>query len=231
MTLPQQQATGSAVFARIPDDDYISVPASERRRSEARLLQANPWQGFEVELELFNGHYLGLRDRLVPGQAEQVVNLAYLDPHPAYHAGDLPVRLRRVLMATLVPLLMAAYLQSGSVPWVLLAICCLLLLAAMSATPGYWVLKTALGRVPVCTIRGGLLSSVTAAHFVGLVRERIEGAEIVLPKGSRRLAAELAEHRRMLDSGFLSRRDYDSARQRLLRRFSAGKAGSDDQLP
>jgi hypothetical protein len=171
-----------------------------------------------------------MRNCLVPGQAEQIVNLAYLDPHPAYHAGDLPVRLRRVLLATLVPLSLAAYLQSGSVPWVLLASGCLLVLAAMSATPGYWVLKTALGRVPVCRIRGGLLSSSAAAQFVGLVRERIEGAEIVLPRGSRRLAAELAEHRRMLNSGCLSRRDYDSARQRLLSRFRAGNAGLDDQL-
>lgn len=226
MTLPQQ-ATGSAVFARILNNDYVSVPPSDRRRSEARLLQANPWQGFEVELELFNGHYLGIRNHLVPEQSEQIVNLAYLDPHPVYHPGDLLVRIRRVLMATLIPLLLAAYLQGGSAPWVLLAICCLLVLAAMSATPGYWVLKTALGQVPVCTIRGGLLSSGAAAHFVSLVRERIEGAEIVLPRGSRRLAAELAEHRRMLGSGCLSRRDYDSARERLLRQLQMGNGSSD----
>lgn len=229
MTLPQQ-ATGPAVFARILDNDYVSVPPSDQRRSDARLLQANPWQGFEVELELFNGHYLGMRNGLVPGQPEQILNLAYLDPHPVYHPGDLSVRLRRVLVATLVPLLMAAYFQSGSVPWVLLAICCLLVLAAMSAKPGFWVLHTALGRAPVCTIRGGLLSSCTAEHFVSLVRERIEGAEIVLPRGSRRLAAELAEHRRMLEAGCLSRRHYDAAREHLLRQFRVGNGSSDDQL-
>lgn len=229
MTLPQQ-AAGSAVFARILNDDYVSVPPSDLRRSEARLLQKNPWQGLEIELELFNGHYLGMHNRLVPGQPEQIINLAYLDPCPAYHPGDLFVRLRRVLIATLAPLIMAAYLQSGSVPWVLLAICCLLVLVAMSATPGFWVMRTALGQAPVCTIRGSLLSSSAAEHFVSLVRERIEGAEIVLPRGSKRLAAELAEHRRMLQSGCLSRRDYDTARERLLSQFRMGNVSSEDQL-
>ena len=227
MTL-SQPASGPAVSARTLNDDDVSVPPSDRRRSEASLLQANPWQGFEIELVLFNGHYLGIRDRLAPEQSEQILNLAYLDPHPVYHPGDLSVRLRRVLIAALMPLLLAAYLQSASVLWVVLVISCLLVLAAMSAKPGCWVFHTALGQVPICVIRSGLFSSVTAGRFVSLVAERIEGAEIVLPKGSRRLAAELAEHRRMLQSGCLSRRDYDAARQRLLGKFKAGNAGSDN---
>lgn len=229
MALPQQ-ATGSAAFARILNDDCVSVPPSDRRRSEARLFQSNPWQGFEVELELFNGHYLGIHNRLAPKQSEQILNLAYLDPRPVYHPGDLPVRLGRALLATSAPLLAAVFLQGGAVPWVLLAVGCLLVLVAMSAKPGYWVFHTASGQVPVCTICGGLLSSAAAEHFVNIVRERIEGAEIVLPRGSRRLAAELAEHRRMLESGCLSRRDYNSARQRLLSKFRAGNVGSDGQL-
>lgn len=229
MTLPQQ-VTGSSVFARILDDDYVSVPPSDRRRSEARLVQSNPWQGFEVELELFNGHYLGIHDRLALEQSEQILNLAYLDPRPVYLAGDLPGRLCRVLLAALLPVLLAVFLQGGAAPWVLLAVGCLLVLAAMSAKPANWVFRTALGKVPVCTIRGGLVSSGAAEHFVNVVRERIEGAEVVLPSGSRRLAAELAEHRRMLQSGCLSRDDYNSARQRLLSRFRAGNTGSDNQL-
>ena len=136
----------------------------------------------------------------------------------------------RVSLAALVPLLLAAFLQPAALPWVLLAVACLLLLAAMSAKPAYWVFHTASGQVPVCTIRGALLSSAAAEDFVNILRERIEGAEIVLPRGSRRLAAELAEHRRMLDSGCLSRRDYYGARQRLLNKFRAGNSGSDNQL-
>ena len=229
MTLPQQ-VDGAAVFARILNDDYVSVPPSDRRRSDARLLQANPWQGFDVELELFNGHYLGIHNRLAAEQSEQILNLAYLNPRPVYQRGDLQARLRRVSLAALVPLLLAAFLQAAALPWVLLAVACLLLLAAMSAKPAYWVFHTASGQVPVCTIRGALLSSAAAEDFVNILRERIEGAEIVLPRGSRRLAAELAEHRRMLDSGCLSRRDYDGARQRLLNKFRAGNSGSDNQL-
>ena len=226
-----QQLDGAAVSARIRDDEYVSLPPSDRRRSEARLYQANPWQGFDVEFELFNGHYLGVHNRLAADQSEHILNLAYLNPRPVYQRGDLQVRLLRVSLAALLPLLLAAFLQAAALPWVSLAVACLLLLAAMSAKPAHWVFQTASGRVPVCTIRGALLSSAAAEHFVTILRERIEGAEIVLPRGSRRLAAELAEHRRMLHSGCLSRRDYDAARQRLLNKFRAGNSGSDNQLP
>lgn len=224
MTLPQ------VALSRILNDDYVAVPAADQRRSEARLLQRGPWQGREVEFELFNGHYLGIRDRLRPDQPERVLNLAYLRAQPDYQRGDLLVRSRSVAMAGAMLLLVSALFQPSALPLVALAVLCLLALAAMSARPGRWLFSTALGAIPVCHISHRLWAPAEIEAFVSVISERIEGAQVVLPKGSRRLAAELAEHRRMLESGTLSRRHYESARERLLGRLKTGGAGSNAQL-
>jgi hypothetical protein len=218
----------SAALARA-GQDYISVPSAEQRRSDARLLQRSPWQGSETEFELFNGHYLGIHNRLDPQQPERLLNLAYLSPQPAYYAGDLLRRLQLTAVAGGMLLLITALIQSDRFLPVLLATLCLMLLALMSARPGRWVFSTAIGAIAVCEISCGPFSGARAEQFVALLRERIEGAQVVLPSGSRRLAAELAEHRRMLESGSLSRRHYESARQRLLRRLH-GDNGSEIQL-
>lgn len=223
MTLPQ------VALGRILNDDYVAVPSPDQRRGEACLLQRSPWQGREVELELFNGHYLGIRDRLRPDQAERILNLAYLRAQPDYQPGDLLARSGVVAMAGAVLLLVSGLFQPRALPLVALAVLCLLALAAMSARPGRWLFSTALGAAPVCQIDRRFWASANIEAFVSVITERIEGAQVVLPKGSRRLAAELAEHRRMLKSGALSRRHYESARERLLGHLRAGHAGSNTQ--
>ncbi|MEE4250113.1 MAG: hypothetical protein V2I38_05945, partial [Alcanivoracaceae bacterium] len=193
-------------------------------------LQQSPWHDRETELVLFNGHYLAIRDRRDPQQAERVVNLAYLDPQPEYHRGDISIRLSLAGVAAMLMLLAAALLQPQTLLMVALAVPCLLLLALMSARSGRWEFHTAVGAIPVCGVSSGLLRRAAPKRFVALLAERAEGAQIVLPKGNKRLAAELAEHRRMLESGWLSRRHYESARGRLLAKLQRGATASNVQL-
>jgi hypothetical protein len=229
--MKSSHAAAATSISRFLNDDYVAVPSPEQRRLECRLLQRQPWQDSEAELELFNGHYLAVRDRRRPELAERVINLAYLDPRPDYHCGDIVSRLLLTSLASLLVLVTVALLQPQAILMAVLAVTCLLLLAFMSASPGCWVFNTALGGIPVCSVSRGLLRLARPRHFVDMLAERAEGAQVILPKGSKRLAAELAEHRRMLESGTLSRRHYESARERLLaRRKAAGTAQSEVQL-
>ncbi|MDF1630316.1 MAG: hypothetical protein P1U78_11010 [Alcanivoracaceae bacterium] len=208
-----------ALIARMLADDCLAVPSSNQRRVESRLVQRSPWRDEEVELVLFNGHYLGIRDRRRPQVPERVVNLAYLDPQPTYHSGDITIRVSLVGLVSMVMIIVATLLQPQALLMVALAAPCLLLLAVMSARLGRWEFRTATGAIPVCSVSRELLRQARPRRFVELLTERAEGAQIILPKGNKRLAAELAEHRRMLDSGWLSRRLYESARRRLLEKL------------
>lgn len=203
-------------ITRLFSGSYAVVPPVEQRRLEFQLVQHRPWQEQESEFVLFNGHYLAIRDRRRPDQAERIVNLAYLDVRPSYHSGNLWLRLWSGICALSLVLIGTMLLAPQSVLLVSLAGLSLLLLALMTARPSHWVFSTALGAVPVCEISSGLWRQGRAKHFVKLIMERAEGAKVVLPTGSKRLAAELAEHRRMLECGSLSRRHYETARQRLL---------------
>ena len=54
--------------------------------------------------------------------------------------------------------------------------------------------------------------------------ERIEGAATILPTGEKRLAAEMAEHRRMLTEGWLSKARYDLAKHRIFALYRKNNA-------
>ena len=218
------------LIARMLGDDYVAVPPSAERRLEDRLVQHSPWQGEDVELVLFNGHYLAIRDRQRLELEERVVNLAYLYPRPEYQRGDVVTRMSVVGAVGLLMLMLAALLQPQALFMVALAVFSLLLLALMSARPGRWEFHTAVGAIPVCAVNRGLLRSADARRFVELLAQRAEGAQVVLPTGNKRLAAELAEHRRMLESGWLSPRHYASARRRLLQRLRRSADVSKVQL-
>lgn len=221
------QATHDDI-TRLLSDNYVAVPPVDQRRLELQLVQHRPWQDQESELVLFNGHYLAIRDRRHPDLPERIVNLAYLNAQPSYQPGNLQLRLWSGTAALLLVLAATIVMAPQSVLLVSLAALSLLLLMLMSARPGRWVFSTALGAVPVCEVSRSLLQHGKTKQFVSLIIERAEGAKAVLPTGSKRLAAELAEHRRMLESGSLSRRHYESARQRLLVHVRRGGAQGDN---
>lgn len=203
-------------IAKLLSDNYVAVPPVAQRRLESRLVQHRPWQEQEREFVLFNGHYLAIRDRRRPDLPEHIVNLAYLNAQPSYHGGNLSLRLWGGIGVFLLVLTGTLILAPELVLLVFVAALSLLLMLLMTGRPSQWVFSTDLGAVPVCEISRGLWQQGRAKSFVKLIMARAEGAKAVLPTGSKRLAAELAEHRRMLESGSLSRRHYESARQRLL---------------
>jgi len=215
---------------RSGDNPHIQVPELPARRLEMQLRQRSHWHDLDRRLTLFNGHYLSVCDHQRPQQEELVINLAYLAPIPRYEPGTVRQRLFTGAVALVLTLILAAWLSSTLLPALMLAMLCVVALMLMSARPGRWVFYTALGETPVFSVLHGLTGRKEAAAFVDLLMERIEGASVVLPSGSRRLAAELAEHRRILLSGGLSRQQYQSARQRLLNQLARRRQSSEMKL-
>ncbi|MFN3713243.1 MAG: hypothetical protein ACK4SX_06270 [Alcanivoracaceae bacterium] len=203
------------------DEDYVSVPPDHQRRVDARLAQQLPWLGSAPELMVFNGHFLSLTDRRQPELPERVINLAYLNPTPRWVRGD--VR-RRVCIAAVVGAMggLGLLLHPGAALALLLLLLSVVAWLVLSIRPGHWEFRTAIGGTPVCRISSALFHRADSKAFVTLISERADGASVVLPTGSRRVAAEIAEHRRMLKSGVLSQRHYQAARRRLLASMQRG---------
>ncbi|PKM23031.1 MAG: hypothetical protein CVV10_01340 [Gammaproteobacteria bacterium HGW-Gammaproteobacteria-14] len=212
------------------DNPHIQVPDLPARRLEVQLRQRSHWHDIDRQLTLFNGHYLSVCDRQRPEQEELVINLAYLAPVPRYESGTLRQRFSMGAMALVLTLSLGAWVSSSLIPALTLAMLSVIALMLMSARPGRWVFYTALGDTPVCSVLHGFTGRKDAVRLVALLAERIEGASVVLPVGSRRLAAELAEHRRILLSGGLSRRQYQCARQRLLAQLGKRRPASEVKL-
>jgi hypothetical protein len=205
------------------EEDYVRVPPDDQRRVDACLVQQLPWLDSAPEWRLFNGHFLSLSDRRRPHMPERVINLAYLNPTPRWQPGDFR---RRAAIAAVMAAIAAFGLlihPEAALPLLLLLVSAVSWLV-LSVRPGGWEFRTAIGDTPVCTIACPPFRRAECMGFVQLICERADGARVVLPTGSRRVAAEIAEHRRMLDSGVLSRRHYDAARQRLLARMQQGGA-------
>src|SRR5690606_37052977 len=201
-------------------DEYVRVPTDQSRRDEYTFAQGSRFRSTR-EFVLFNGHYLDCSER---GQDKRVVNLAYLSSNP--------VRVRdqawRWLIASIVLVggvtLTAVYSQ--------LVESLLLSVGAVVALYGYLnslrsriVFRTRCGGIAVFEIVASVLRRREAEQFVALLCERIEGAATILPMGEKRLAAEMAEHRRMLKEGWLSKARYDLAKHRIFARYrkSAGR--------
>ena len=110
--------------------------------------------------------------------------------------------------------------------------CVVLAALATAALAGYLVrvrerliFRTRFGGIAVFEMAVGLFHRRQAENFLVLLQERIQGGAEILPAGEERLAAEMAEHRRMLQDGWLSPARYDLAKQRIFSRYRKGEHG------
>lgn len=196
-------------------DEYVRVPNEDSRRVEDRFSQGG-LNGKRSIFQLFNGHYLEVSGK---GQATRVVNLAYLCLEPA--------RVRdsawQMAIATLVLMTGAAVtLVSGRYPesFILGFSAVVALIAYISALKTRLIFRTRFGCIAVFELPVYLFwRRRKASGFASVIQERIDGAARILPDGECRLAAEIAEHRRMLMEGWLSKTRYDLAKKRIFARY------------
>ncbi len=203
---------------RMPEE-LVRLPPLDRWRLESSFTQQSRIKGYSRSLSLFNGHFLEVREGYRGQQRRAVLNLAFLE------AGPLPQRFIAWRWIGLTALAVAAGVAAISSGWVLagaavLAVGILTAFQALRRSRLQWVFYTYVGRIPVFALEPGWLIPGSARQFADLLSERIEGAHWLLPQGRDRLAALMAEHRRLHDSGCVSGRRYERARQRIMKGFS-----------
>lgn len=205
--------------ARLMPDDLVRLPPLESWRLERSFIQRSRVRGQDASFTLFNGHYLEMRESRRGRERKAIFNLAFLCPRPRLH--------RRLAASWFVA---TALLSISAIPafWfgtpaigvALVALGALAGLRALRRSRNQLVFVTNAGRAPVFALELGLVGGGETRAFAELLGERIDGAAMLLPRARERLAAEMAEHRRLLSSGAIGKRQYERARQRIFTRFS-----------
>jgi hypothetical protein len=205
--------------ARLMPEDLVRLPPVDSWRLERSFSQRSRLEGQSRSLTLFNGHFLELSECKGRHQRRAVFNLAFLEAEPEVHRfiawrwiglGVASLGVGTLAMAS-------GLLLAGSG---LLALAILTGLQAVRRSRYQWVYFTHLGRTPLFVLEPGWVFRNDAEAFAGLLGERIEGARWLLPRGRDQLAAIMAEHRRLHESGCLSTRRYERAKRRILAAFS-----------
>lgn len=202
-------------------EELVRLPPLDRWRLEASLNQRGRFQGGSRSLSLFNGHFLEVREAHRGRHRRAVLNLAFLEAGPVAHqkiAWRWLATTAVVLVAGLATMWRDLLLPGSG----LLALGVLTGLQGLRRSGWQLVFYTHLGRVPAFVLEPGWLSRGEAERFADVLSERIQGAHWLLPQGRERLAAVMAEHRRLHDSGCVTTRQYERARQRIMSCFSHG---------
>jgi hypothetical protein len=203
---------------RMPEE-LVRLPSMERWRLEYSFVQRSRIKGYSRSFALFNGHFLEVREGRKGQQRRAVFNLAFLESAPVPNR----VIAWRWIVLTLMGLCAGIGAMATGLLLVgsgILAVGVLTAFQALRRSCYQWVFYTHLGRVPVFVLEPGWSAQLETRQFADLVSQRTEGAHWLLPEGRDRLAAIMAEHRRLHDSGSVSTRCYERARQRIMNRFS-----------
>ena len=198
-------------------DEYANVPDLSSRQEQGVLRQRQGLFAAWRQLILFNEHYLEFRDG--SGRSRpRVLNLAFLASEPV----TVSVIAWRWLLVGLVTLA-GAVIVALFHEWVLLAglsmlsaVCFAICLARSQKR---LLFRTKYGGLVVFDVFYGVWQRRRAAEFVALLKQNGAKAAAKLPQGELRLAVEVAEHRRLLEEGWLSRSRYEQAKKRIFKHY------------
>ncbi len=195
-------------------EEFVKIPDESLRRPEQQLSNSR-WHGRWRGYTLFNGHYLECQRR---GAPRRVVNLAYIATEPM----QLREPAWRWLAAAMV--MVAGATLTAALEQLMEA--SVLSLAALLTFTGYLlsvrqrlIFRTRIGGIALFEVPMGLFNRRRVQAFIDTMQARIDGAASILPQGEGRLAAEMAEHRRLLKEGWLSQARYDLAKKRIFGRY------------
>ena len=208
-----------AGLGRLPED-LVRLPADEQRRLEEGFSSGGWLAGPRRQMQLFNGHYLEVEKQVRGKVSAEVFNLAFVDPVPLQYRCIAHRWLIACALALVATGALVALWSEQSIA--VAAGMGLVLVSALQAARGSrreLVYLSCNGRVPLFSIGLGWPASKVARQQATRISERAEGARVILPGGTEGLAAEIAEHRRLLQAGCITRKRYEKAKRRLFAGF------------
>ena len=212
-------ATDEIVMHAVPGthelpEELVKIPDFDARRVEASLDNSR-WHGRWGKYVLFNGHYLECFRR---GSPPRVVNLSYLSVEPVVQRESAWPWLCVSIVAAAGASLTAAFAQVQETV-ALAAVSLLVFVGFLINVHQRLIFRTRTGGIALFEVPVGLFNRKAVLAFVDTMQTRIEGAGAILPVGEGRLAAEMAEHRRLFKEGWLSQARYELAKKRIFSRY------------
>ncbi|MZR61725.1 hypothetical protein [Alcanivorax sp. DP30] len=213
----EEQIQLQGVPGGLDQSQLVAVPGENDRKVE--LVYAPKAGGTASSLSLFNGRFVEYRRRGRKGHSA-VFNLAFVDPRPSH---DVHHALLEWLVASLGLFAIAtgAYLQI----WLLAATgagwTAVLGVVARRKQRNRWVFFSRHGRIALFELPQSRADGERLQKLISILAKRGQLAWTALPAGKERLAAEVAEHRRLMAGGTISKDRYEIAKRRIFGRYKA----------
>lgn len=200
----------------------LAVPAESDWKPEMVFLQAPGWWRPGRQITLFNGRYLEWREKKGRSDCTRVINLAFVKPEPVLQR---TVAWRSMTVMALSLLVTGLSVYTAWLPGVLTGVLLALLsgLNSLRCSSASFQFVTRHGGVPIFALYRQRRDRERVEKVLKAIGIRGRKAWTLLPKGKARLAAEVAEHRRLADSGCLSQGAYEAAKQRIFSRYAKAK--------
>lgn len=200
-------------------EDLLQVPELASRRHELVFEQKNRLLGRYRRIVLFNGRYLEWSEQRGRREISRIINLAFLAGSPSSYREIA----WRSLSVAMLALIVAGLLLAVEQPVAALAALGVALVGGgvcLRGSSRRLLFYTRTGRVVMFDLFDQRGDRKRFAKVVSALQLRGERAWALLPDRKERLAAEVAEHRRLMREGVIREAQYERAKQRIFRCYS-----------
>lgn len=200
-------------------DDLLQVPGLASRRHELIFEQKNRLLGRHRRIILFNGRYLEWVEQRGRREVTRIINLAFLAGSPSHYR---EIAWRSLSVALLALTVAVLFFVVGQPVPALAALGVALLGGGicLRGSSRRLLFYTRNGRVVMFDLFEQRSDSKRLGKVISALQLRGERARDLLPDRKERLAAEMAEHRRLVTERIISQAQYERAKQRIFRRYS-----------
>ncbi len=200
-------------------DDLLQVPGLASRRHELIFEQKNRLLGRHRRIILFNGRYLEWVEQRGRREVTRIINLAFLAGSPSHYR---EIAWRSLSVALLALTVAVLFFVVGQPVPALAALGVALLGGGicLRGSSRRLLFYTRNGRVVMFDLFEQRSDSKRLGKVISALQLRGERAWDLLPDRKERLAAEMAEHRRLVTERIISQAQYERAKQRIFRRYS-----------
>lgn len=213
----EEQIELQGVPGAIDQAQLIAVPDESDRKVEMVFA---PKSGGACSLSLFNGRFVEYRRVAKRKGAAAVFNLAFVDPKPVH---DVHRAWPEWAIAGLgiVAMGAGAYLQIWPVTAAGAIWMAVFSILARRKQRNRWIFFSRHGRIALFELNQSRVDSERIQKLIGILAKRGQLAWSNLPPGKERLAIEIAEHRRLMASGNISKSRYERAKRRIFGRYKS----------
>ena len=210
----EEQIELQGVSGTLDPAQFVAIPEEGDRKVEFVFA---PGRGGACSLTLFNHRYVEYRRSGRRGRCA-VFNLAFVDPQPVHDVNRAAVQWCLCILGVIAVVAGAAYgMWPAAVAGAGLAV--VFAVIARGQQHNRWTYYSRHGRIALFELNQTRSDEDRLQKLIGILARRSQLAWGSLPPGKERLAVEVAEHRRLMDSAIISQARYERAKRRIFGRY------------